>query len=53
MWRNSWSGSRGYNNRHGTSLTSSSVIDYECSTDCNDGGGTYTNYPVMQGYFGK
>jgi hypothetical protein len=50
MWRSSWSGPRGYNNWHGTGLTSNSFIDYGWSTDCNDGGGTYTYYPVMQGY---
>ncbi|WP_158717032.1 hypothetical protein [Streptomyces rimosus] len=50
MWRSSWSGPRGYNNWHGTGLTSRSFIDYGWSTDCNDGGGTYTYYPVMQGY---
>jgi hypothetical protein len=50
MWRSSWSGPRGYNNWHGTGLTSNSFIDYGWSTDCNDGGGTYTYYLVMQGY---
>lgn len=50
MWHSSWSGPRGYNNWHGTGLTSYSFIDYGWSTDCNDGGGTYTYYPVMQGY---
>lgn len=50
MWRSSWSGPRGYNNWHGTGLTSNNFIDYGWSTDCNDGGGTYTYYPVMQGY---
>ena len=50
MWRSSWSGPRGYNNWHGTGLSSSSFIDYGWSTDCDDGGGTYTYYPVMQRY---
>ncbi|MGW3665636.1 hypothetical protein [Streptomyces sp. NPDC005141] len=50
MWRSSWSGPRGYNNWHGTGLTANSFIDYGWSTDCNGGGGTYTYYPVMQGY---
>lgn len=50
MWRSSWSGPRGYNNWHGRGQTSNSFIDYGWSTDCNDGGGTYTYYPVMQGY---
>ncbi|MGW3913032.1 hypothetical protein ACWEBX_16135 [Streptomyces sp. NPDC005070] len=49
MWRSSWSGPRGYNDGHGTGLTSNSFIDYGWSTDCNDGGGTDTYYPVMQG----
>ncbi|MFI1800569.1 hypothetical protein ACH427_24880 [Streptomyces sp. NPDC020379] len=50
MWRSSWSGPRGYNNWHGTGLTSNQFIDFGWSTDCHDGGGTYTYYPVMQGY---
>ncbi|MEU5438444.1 hypothetical protein AB0G73_34540 [Streptomyces sp. NPDC020719] len=50
MWRSSWSGPRGYNNWHSTGLTTSNFIDFGWSTDCNDGGGTYTYYPVMQGY---
>ncbi|MFF7982011.1 hypothetical protein ACFZDK_23260 [Streptomyces sp. NPDC007901] len=50
MWRSLWSGPRGYDNWHGTGLTSNSFIDYGWSTDCNDGGGTYTYCPVMQGY---
>ena len=50
MWRSSWSGPRGYNDWHGTGLTSNSFIDYGWSTDCDDGGGTYTYYPVMQDY---
>ncbi|MBB5122084.1 hypothetical protein AF335_08580 [Streptomyces eurocidicus] len=50
MWRSSWSGPRGYNNWHGTDATSNNFIDFGWSSDCNDGGGTYTYYPVMQGY---
>ncbi|MFI6475433.1 hypothetical protein ACIBL5_34960 [Streptomyces sp. NPDC050516] len=49
MWRSSWSGPRGYNDWHGTGSTTNRFIDYGWSTDCN-GGGTYTYYPVMQGY---
>ncbi|MCX4781510.1 hypothetical protein [Streptomyces sp. NBC_01264] len=50
MWRSSWSGPRGYNSWTGTSTTTSNFIDYGWSVDCNDGGGTYDYYPVMQGY---
>lgn len=50
MWRSSWSGPRGYNNWHDTGASANSFIDYGWSTDCNDGGGTYTYYPVMKGY---
>jgi hypothetical protein len=50
MWRSSWSGPRGYDVWHGTRSTTSSFIDYGWSVDCNDGGGTYTYYPVMKGY---
>jgi hypothetical protein len=50
MWRSSWSGPRGYDVWHGTKSTTKSFIDYGWSVDCNDGGGTYTYYPVMKGF---
>lgn len=50
MWRSSWSGPRGYHDWRGTRSTTNSFIDYGWSSDCNDGGGTYTYYPVMKGY---
>ncbi|WP_329127246.1 hypothetical protein [Streptomyces sp. NBC_01465] len=50
MWRNSWSGQRGYSGWATTGSTASSFIDYRWSSDCNDGGGTYTYYPVVQSY---
>ncbi|WP_055524201.1 hypothetical protein [Streptomyces graminilatus] len=49
MWRGSWSGPRGYDVWHATRPTTNSFIDYGWSVDCNDGGGTYTYYPVMKG----
>ncbi|MEG3626619.1 hypothetical protein [Streptomyces poriticola] len=49
MWRSSWSGPRGYTPWHQTPKTTKSYIDYGWSADCNDGGGTYTYYPVMKG----
>ncbi|MFE7774478.1 hypothetical protein ACFU5O_11340 [Streptomyces sp. NPDC057445] len=50
MWRSSWSGPRGYNNWRSSRSTTNNFIDYGWSSDCNDGGGTYTYYPVMKGY---
>ncbi|MFH0520963.1 hypothetical protein ACHBTE_27765 [Streptomyces sp. M41] len=50
MWRSSWSGPRGYHDWRGTRSTTNQFIDYGWSSDCNDGGGTYTYYPVMKGY---
>ncbi|MGW2570868.1 hypothetical protein [Streptomyces sp. NPDC001537] len=49
MWRSSWSGPRGYTPWHQTPTKTSSYIDYGWSADCDDGGGTYTYYPVMVG----
>ncbi|MFD3647509.1 hypothetical protein ACFWVT_10585 [Streptomyces cyaneofuscatus] len=50
MWRSSWSGPRGYDIWRKTKSTTKSFIDYGWSVDCNDGGGTYTYYPVMKGF---
>ncbi|MFJ4013876.1 hypothetical protein [Streptomyces sp. NPDC090026] len=50
MWRSSWSGPRGYDSWKSTPSTTGNFIDYGWSVDCNDGGGTYTYYPVMKGY---
>lgn len=49
MWRSSWSGPRGYTPWHQSPKTTKSTVDYGWSADCNDGGGTYTYYPVMKG----
>ncbi|MYX18423.1 hypothetical protein GTY67_34305 [Streptomyces sp. SID8374] len=50
MWRSSWSGPRGYDIWRKSKSTANSFIDYGWSVDCNDGGGTYTYYPVMKGF---
>ena len=50
IWRSSWSGPRGYTTWTTSGTTTSSYLRQGWTSNCNNGGGSYDYYGVMQGY---